>query len=236
VYKAPSPTKLNVTLPQVDPELLKKGMAQYTKGLLSPNPTSDLLKAANIPTAYEVVVETLDSALKEMEEIGFPMVMKVVGPIHKTDVGGVVLNVSSKDEVVTEFNRLMAIKEVTGVLMQPQLSGIEIFVGARKEGNFGHVIMCGLGGIYIEVFKDIRAGLSPVCKTEARTMIDRLKIKPILSGYRGKEGINLELFAEIISRVSALVEQVPEIEEMDLNPLMGSGDKIFAVDARIIMA
>jgi acetyltransferase len=175
------------------------------------------------------------SAVKEIKKIGFPMVMKVVGPIHKTDVGGVVLNVTSEEEVKEEFKRLMAIDDVTGVLMQPQLSGIEIFVGARKEGDFGHVIMCGLGGIYIEVFKDIRAGLSPVCKDEALTMIERLQINPILKGYRGKEGINIDLFAQIITRVSSLVESAPQIEEMDLNPLMGSGDKIFAVDARILM-
>ena len=137
--------------------------------------------------------------------------------MHKTDVGGVVLNVTSRKQVENEFNRLMEIDEVTGVLMQSQLSGLEIFVGARKEGDFGHIIMCGLGGIYIEVFKDVRAGLSPVGLDEARTMINRLKIHPILEGYRGKEGINLEIFEQIISKVSALVEIAPEIEEMDLN-------------------
>jgi acetyltransferase len=96
--------------------------------------------------------------------------------------------------------------------------------------------MCGLGGIYIEVFKDIRAGLSPVGKDEALTMIDRLQINPILKGYRGKPGINIDLFADIITKVSALVEAALQIEEMDLNPLIGSGDQIYTVDARILMA
>ena len=95
--------------------------------------------------------------------------------------------------------------------------------------------MCGLGGIYIEVFKDIKAGLSPVGMEEAETMIDRLKINPILQGYRGKQGVNIKMFAEIITRVSALVEVAPNIEEMDLNPLMASGDQVFAVDARILV-
>tara|TARA_R110002050_G_scaffold290260_1_gene443804 strand:- start:135359 stop:137413 length:2055 start_codon:yes stop_codon:yes gene_type:complete len=236
VNKTPVPTDLNVTLPEIALNSIASILSNSKSGLLAPKETGDLLKSAGIPTAYEIVVDDVDSAELEIQNIGFPMVMKVVGPIHKTDVGGVVLNVSSKDEVIQEFHRLMKIDEVTGVLMQPQLSGIEIFAGARKEGNFGHVIMCGLGGIYIEVFKDIRAGLSPVGKEEALTMIDRLQINPILKGYRGKEGINIELFAEIITRVSALVEAAPQIEEMDLNPLMGSGDKIFTVDARIILA
>lgn len=235
VYNTPFPTELNVTLPQLDETKIKSVISKSKSGLLAPKETGDLLKYAGISTAYEVVVKDEKSALLEIEKIGFPMVMKVVGPIHKTDVDGVVLNVSSEEEVKTEYHRLMKIDDVTGVLMQPQLSGIEIFVGARKEGNFGHVIMCGLGGIYIEVFKDVRAGLSPVGKGEALTMIERLKIHPILKGYRGKEGINIDLFAQIITRVSSLVEIAPQIEEMDLNPLMGSGDKIFTVDARILM-
>ena len=235
VFKTPVPTELNVSLPKVDDDLIRSVVSKAKSGLLPPNETSEILSAAGIPTAYEVVVDNEKSALNELGKIGFPLVMKVVGPIHKTDVGGVVLNVTSETEVKDEFKRLMNIDNVTGVLMQPQLSGIEVFAGARKEGSFGHVIMCGLGGIYIEVFKDIRAGLSPVCTDEALTMIERLQVSPILKGYRGKEGININLFAEIISRVSSLVETAPQIEEMDLNPLMGSGDKIFAVDARILI-
>ena len=235
VYCTPLPTDLTVELPAIDEKLIQKVVSTQQSGLIAPEPTGELLAAAGIPTAYETVAHTEKEAEQIADEIGFPLVMKVVGPIHKTDVGGVVLNVTSNKQVVQEYNRLSAIKDVTGVLMQPQLGGLEIFVGARKEGEFGHIIMCGLGGIYIEVFKDIRAGLSPVGEKEAQTMIDRLKIHPILQGYRGKEGINLPLFAQIISKVSALVELAPQIAEMDLNPLMGSGDQIYTVDARIIL-
>lgn len=236
VFCTPKPTSLSVSLPEIDKKAIHKIVDNSRSGLLPPDETGKILAAAGIPTAYETVVDSVDDAVNVANEIGFPLVMKVVGPIHKTDVGGVVLNVTSINEVTSEFNRLMKIEEVTGVLMQSQLSGLEIFVGARKEGEFGHIIMCGLGGIYIEVFKDVRAGLSPVDMDEAKTMINRLKINPILRGYRGKEGINLDLFAQIISKVSALVETAPNIEEMDLNPLMGSGDQIYTVDARIIMS
>ena len=236
VYKTPMPTLLDVSLPEIDTDLIESVISKSESGLLPPDETGKLLAAAGIPTAYETVVKSDKEAVEIAREIGFPLVMKVVGPIHKTDVGGVVLNVTSEKEVKSEFERLKNIDEVTGVLMQPQLEGLEIFAGARKEGDFGHIIMCGLGGIYIEVFKDIRAGLSPVGKDEALTMIDRLQINPILKGYRGKPGINIDLFADIITKVSALVEAAPKIEEMDLNPLMGSGDQIYTVDARILMA
>ncbi|MGB0805488.1 MAG: acetate--CoA ligase family protein [Salibacteraceae bacterium] len=236
VYCTPKPTSLSVSLPEIDNALIRKVIDSSSSGLLAPDETGQILAAAGIPTAYETVVSSKDEALQIAAEIGFPLVMKVVGPVHKTDVGGVVLNVTSNNQVENEFSRLMNIDEVTGVLMQSQLSGLEIFVGARKEGDFGHIIMCGLGGIYIEVFKDVRAGLSPVGVEEARTMISRLKIFPILEGYRGKEGVNIEMFAQIISKVSALVELAPEIEEMDLNPLMASGDQIYTVDARIILS
>ncbi len=236
VYATPEPTQLDAELPKLDNDGIRNIVKKSKSGLLPPKETNDLLKAAGIPNTQEVVVASEMEMEKAVEKLGFPLVMKVVGPIHKTDVGGVVLNVLSISQAKKEFARLMKINNVTGVLMQPQLNGIEIFAGARREGNFGHVILCGLGGIYIEVFKDVRAGVSPVGKQEALTMISRLKINPILTGYRGKPGINIGLFAEIITRVSALVEIAPEIEEMDLNPLMGSGDQIFAVDARVLIS
>ena len=234
VNATPEPMSLDVDLPEVNGTVIREIVSNAKTGLLTPEETNRILHEAGIPTAVESVVDTVESALDVARGINGPVVMKVVGPIHKTDVGGVTLNVTTEEMVRNEFQRMMEIKDVTGVLIQPQMEGIEVFIGARKEGNFGHVIMCGLGGIYIEVFKDIRAGLSPVGIDEAYTMIDRLKIHPILKGYRGKQGINLSQFAEIITRVSALVEAAPEIEEMDLNPLMASGDDIFTVDARIL--
>jgi acetyltransferase len=235
VFATPKPTRLEVDLPEINQKLVIDTLHHQEAGLIPPAPTTEILKAAGIPVAPEEVVKDEESAIASARIMGFPLVMKVVGPLHKTDVNGVVLNVNSEEVVRKEYTRLMTIEGAHGVLIQPQLSGMEIFVGARKEGNFGHVIMCGLGGIYIEVFKDIRAGISPVAKEEALTMIRRLKIFPILKGYRGKPGINIDLFAEIISRVSALVELAPQIVEMDLNPLMGAGQQIYVVDARLIL-
>lgn len=202
-------------------------------GYLSPGIVQDLLDAAGIPRAGEAVVTTKDKAVKAAKMLGFPIVMKVVGPVHKSDVDGVVLNVDSEDTVAKEFDRMMQIKNTTAILLQPMLSGTELFVGVKREDKFGHIVLCGLGGIFIEVLKDMTAGLAPLSKEEAFQMIRELKSYEIIKGVRNKEGVNEDKFAEIITTVSILVAIAPEIFEMDLNPLLGRIDKVVAVDARI---
>jgi acetate---CoA ligase (ADP-forming) len=118
-------------------------------------------------------------------------------------------------------------------LIQPMLSGTELFAGAKYEPGFGHMVLCGLGGIYIEVLKDINAGLAPLSHDEALDMIRRLKGYGILKGARGQKGVNEDHFAEVVTRLSALLMEAPEISELDLNPLLGAPDKVVAVDARI---
>ena len=159
--------------------------------------------------------------------------MKVVGPLHKTDVGGVRLNVSQIYEVKQLFSELMKIKDATGVLMQQQKSGTEIFIGAKYEDSFGHQIVCGLGGIFIEVFKDVSFALAPVEREEAKDMISHLKSYPIIKGIRGREGVNEELLIQTLMRLSALLAAAPEIRELDMNPLLGTKDNLLAVDARV---
>jgi acetyltransferase len=112
-------------------------------------------------------------------------------------------------------------------------SGTELFIGAKKEGEFGHLVLCGLGGIYIEVLKDTSAALAPIAKEEALEMIHRLKSYKIIQGIRNQKGINEALFADIITKISQLVTIAPEIVELDLNPLLGNSKEIVAVDARI---
>ncbi len=127
----------------------------------------------------------------------------------------------------------MKIDGAKGVLIQPMKKGTELFIGAKKEGEFGHLVLCGLGGIYIEVLKDTSAALAPVSKSEAIEMIRNLKSYKIIQGVRNQKGINEALFAEIITKISQLVTIAPEIIELDLNPLLGNSKEIVAVDARI---
>ena len=196
-------------------------------------PPELLLDAAGINRSREYVVSELGEAIEAAKEIKYPVVMKVVGPIHKSDVGGVSLNITDDNTLTSEFYRMMRIKDATGVLLQPMLSGTEVFVGAKREEKFGHLLLCGLGGIYVEALNDISYALSPVSKIEADEMISGLRSFKLLKGIRGKEGVNLVLFNEVIRRVSALCAAAPEIYEMDINPLLGNSKSITAVDARI---
>lgn len=219
----------------IDKKAIRDIIDSQQDGYISPASVTALLDAAGIPRAGEAVVKSREDAMKASASLGFPVVMKVVGPVHKSDVGGVVLNVKNEEQAGREFDRMITIADTTAILIQPMLSGIELFVGANREPSFGHMILCGLGGIFIEVLKDVNAGLVPLSKHEALSMIRELRSYKIIQGVRGQEGVDEERFAEIILRLSALLEAAPEIAEMDLNPLLGKTDKVIAVDARILI-
>jgi len=233
VFHAPLPAPESVTLPEIDSLKIRNIIHESENGYLKPLEVQDLLDAAGIPRAGEAVVFTEEDAVKEAVKLGFPVVMKVVGPVHKSDVGGVVLNVKDAERVHKEFLRMIKIPETTSVLIQPMLSGTEFFAGSKYEPRFGHMILCGMGGIFIEVLKDVAADLAPLSKEEALNMIRSLKSYKIIQGVRGQEGISEDIFASIIVNLSALVAVAPEIKELDLNPLLGSADMVVAVDARI---
>lgn len=222
-----------IELPPVDIKLIRSVIDSCKDGYLSPIEVQKLLDAAGIDRAKEAVTSTVNEAQKMAKEIGFPLVMKVVGPVHKSDVGGVVLNVTDLETLVLEFNRMMKIPETTSILLQPMLSGTQLFIGAKKEDKFGHIIMCGLGGIFVEAIGDVITGLNPISKKEATSMIQSLKGYKLIEGTRGQEGVNEFLFTDSIRRVSALCNAAPEIFEMDLNPLLGNPKQVIAVDARI---
>ncbi len=218
---------------EVDTAYIRAIIDSNEAGYLLPSAVRSLLDGAGIPRAKEATVHTPEMAMEKAKVIGYPLVMKVVGPVHKSDVGGVVLNVKEEAQLLKEFERMMQIPDTTGILMQPMLSGTELFVGAKYEEKFGHMILCGLGGIFIEVLKDVQQSLCPVSKDEAMAMFKKLRSYKILEGVRGQAPIDQKVLADIIVRLSALLNAAPEIKEMDLNPLLATGNKIIAVDARI---
>lgn len=232
IFNTPKPTVLE-NIPVVDHQQIRQIINNCHNGYIAPEKIQALLDAAGIHRAGEAVVTTANEAIEKASELGYPVVMKVVGPVHKSDVGGVALNIKNNDEALQQFERMIQIKDTTAILIQPMLSGTELFVGAKAEGNFGHMVLCGLGGIFIEVLRDTRAALVPVTPSEAQTMIHNLKSYKILEGVRGQEGVNIPLFEETITRLSALLQAAPEIQEMDLNPLLGTPHDVIAVDARI---
>jgi len=233
VYNTPEPVAEKIDVPEVDKTKIRSIVEAADNGYIAPDKVQELMDAAGINRAGEAVVDNKEDAVKEAERLGLPVVMKVVGPVHKSDVGGVALDVNDKETVASEFERMIKIKDTTGILIQPMLKGTEIFIGAKKEGNFGHMVLCGLGGIFIEVLKDVNSAIAPVEKDEARKMIRNLKSYGIIKGTRGQEGVNEDQFAEAVMRVSALVDAAPEIAEMDLNPLLGNPKQVVAVDARV---
>lgn len=231
-FHTPSPMKAEQSS-VADHQAIRRIVDEAGNGYLVPEKVQELLDAAGIHRAKEAVVDSPEEALEKSRDIGFPLVMKVVGPVHKSDVGGVVLNVDTEEKVAAEFDRMMQIKDTTGILMQPMLKGMEIFMGAKRDEVFGHILMLGLGGIFIEVLKDVQTALVPVPKEEVEYMIRHLRSYKMLQGVRGQEGVNTDQLAETAVRLSGLLEAAPEIFEMDLNPLLGNAREVIAVDARI---
>jgi len=233
ISNTPFPAEEKIFLDGVDIKTIRRIIESAPDGYLEPGNIQLLLKAASIPVAAEAVVRTRRELITNAEKTGYPLALKVVGPVHKSDVGGVTLNIKSKTHLVAEFNRMMKIKGVIAVLMQQMITGTELFIGAKYEPKFGHIILCGLGGIFVEVLGDFSSGLAPLNFREAESMIRSLKSYRIIKGARGKQGIDEKRFAEIIVRLSTLLRYATEIKEMDLNPLIGTPSSITVVDARI---
>jgi len=233
VFNTPGPVDGEMVMDGVDVVEVRRIIEAEEDGYMRPEVVQSLLDAAGVPRVKEFVADSADELVKCTEETEYPVVMKVVGPVHKSDVGGVVLNVSDEAQLRNEFERMMKIEDATGVMIQPMLSGRELFIGAKYEPGFGHMVLCGLGGIFVEVLKDVASGLAPLTKPEALGMIRRLNGYEIIRGVRGQQGINEEKYADIIVRLSTMLRHAVEIKEMDINPLLGEGDKIVAVDARI---
>ena len=237
VYNTPKPQPEHVELPQVDVARIRATVDRCKDGYMEIADYNELLDAAGISRKKSVEVSKKEDALAFAKEVGcnkdVPLVMKVVGPLHKSDVGGVTLGVKDLDTVAKEFDRLIVIPETYAVEMYPMLDGTDVYIGAIRDPKFGHQIFFGLGGIFIEVLKDVQSALAPITAAEAKEMLTKLRGYKILQGVRGQEPVNLDLYADQIARVSALVQAAPEIAEMDLNPLLGNPRYVTAVDARI---
>jgi acyl-CoA synthetase (NDP forming) len=236
IMKTPKPAPTEIELFGVDvPKIRHIIDGINTNGYISPDLVHQLLSCAGIPLVPELVSADKEELTAFAEKIGYPVVAKVVGPVHKTDVGGVALNVRSKEHLALEFDRMMQIPDAKAIMVQQMISGTELFIGAKYEPRFGHVVLCGLGGIFVEVLKDVSSGLAPLSYNEAISMIHSLRGYKIIKGTRGQKGINEQKYAEIIVRLSTLLRFATEIKEMDINPLIADESSVLAVDARILV-
>jgi acetyltransferase len=234
----------------IDREMVRKTIAQAKREgrRFLPEPEAHaVLKAYGLPILRSKLAKTSTEAVNAAREIGYPVVLKIVSPqiVHKVDVGGVKLNLRSDNDVRTQYDELIErVKnankkaEIWGVFVQEMvLGGKETILGMKRDPHFGPLLMFGLGGIYVEVLKDVTFRIAPIHELGARQMIEGIKSIRLLEGFRGEPPSDLEAISQALSRLSQLVIDFPEIEEMDINPLMvlplGSGARV--VDARILI-
>lgn len=234
VYNTPMPAMTEIKYDEdINKTKVRAIIDNSPNGYLNPEAVGELLDAVMIPRVKEFIATSMKELDIIEKELSYPVVMKVIGPIHKSDVGGVRLDIKDKTDLSVVMNEMMKIKNATGVLIQPMLKGIELFGGVKRERKFGHLILFGLGGIFIEILKDIRTTLAPLGKKEAQYELNKLKGHKIFEGTRGQNPVNQSEFISILTKLSDLVQIAPEISEMDLNPLIASKEKVIAVDARI---
>jgi len=216
-----------------------------SQNLLTEVESKELLKKAGIPIVEAKLARSKKEAVSLSKEMGFPVVLKISSPdvIHKSDSGGVKLGLANAAQVGKAYNEIISsIKktypkaEIQGVSVQPMAPpGVEVIVGMSKDPQFGPVLMFGLGGILVEVLKDVSFRIVPVTERDAREMIREIKGYPILEGYRGQKPASIPALEKLIVKVSQFVEKNPQIKELDLNPIFAYPDKAVAVDARIIL-
>jgi acyl-CoA synthetase (NDP forming) len=208
--------------------------------------SKQLLETAGIATTRARLATSREQAVSAAREIGFPVVLKIVSPdiAHKSDVGGVALNLGDAEAVGAAYDGIMAAVKaaqpgarVLGVAVQSMARpGTEVIVGMSKDSQFGPVLMFGLGGVLVEVLQDVSFRIVPVGDRDADQMIHEIKGFPVLEGVRGGQPADLAALKQLITRVSGFVEQHPEIDELDLNPVFAYPDGALAVDARVVLA
>ena len=214
------------------------------KYLLEPEAKA-LCQEYGIPVTKFKVATSVEEAVKFAEGIGYPIVLKIVSPevIHKFDVGGVVLNLKNASEVKDAYDRIIkSVKKhkpeakIVGVLVQEMApASTEVIVGATKDPQFGPALMFGLGGIFVEVLKDVTFRIAPITEDDAKEMITEVKAYPILKGFRGQPPADIDAIANILLSTSKLVMEHPEIKELDLNPIIVYEKGAKTVDARVIL-
>jgi len=215
------------------------------RSILTEFESKKVLKQVGIPVVETKLAKTQKEAVLLSQDIGFPVVLKIVSPdiIHKSDSGGVKLGLNNIAQVKTAYNQIM--KSITqpypqavihGVSVQKMVRlGTEVIMGTSKDPQFGPVIMFGLGGIFVEVLKDVSFRIIPVSQRDAQEMIQEIKGYPLLQGYRGKEPAHIPVLVEMILKISKFVEENPKVKELELNPIFAYADGAVAVDARIIL-
>ncbi len=225
-------------------EILKQAKKE-NRTQLTEIESKELIKQAGLPVVEARLATSKTEAVELSKKVGFPVALKIVSPdvIHKSDSGGVQLGIDNATQVGEAYTKILAaVKKhypkarIQGISVQKMAKpGIEVIIGMTKDAQFGPVLMFGLGGILVEVLKDVAFRIVPLTKRDAHEMIKEIKGYPVLEGYRGHEPADISFLEDLLLKVSDFVDTNPEIKELDLNPILAYKNKAVAVDARVIL-
>ena len=247
LYETPKDIPVEFTLDRKALRDRFNALADGPENVLTEENSKALLEAYGIATARPVPAATVEDAVRAAKSMGYPVVLKILSPeiTHKSDVGGVALDLVGAGAVREAFDRIVrgaaeSLPEarIDGVTVQPMArleGGVEMILGAKKDATFGTVLMAGLGGTAAELFGDRALGFPPLNERLARRMIESLKIYPLLKGYRGRPALAIPKLLETMIRLSYLAADYPEIAELDINPLLVTRDAVLALDARVVL-
>jgi len=229
----------------MDKKAILEKAKKERRTLLTEVESKQLLEEAGISVIKAKLATSMKEAVALSKEIGFPVVLKIASPdvVHKSDAGGVKVGLKNVTQVSQAYREIMtSVKQkhpkatIDGVSVQPMAKpGVEVIIGMFKDPQFGPVLMFGLGGILVEILKDVSFRIVPLARRDAREMIRDIKGYPVLEGYRGQEPANVPFLEEMLLKVSDFAEQNPEIKELDLNPIFAYRDGAVAVDARVVL-
>lgn len=222
-------------LPGYDKNRLAGLLANGFTGALPADICTDILDAAGLKRPRQIVIYKRAELEKRARDLVFPMVAKIIGPLHKSDMGGVIVGINSDDELIAAWIKFSEMPQFEGMLLQEMIIGNEIIIGAKKEPGYGHLVMFGLGGIFTEALKDNIFALAPLSLKESENIIRSIRAIKILEGARNQKGMSIALLADYLTKISMLVRDFPQISEIDLNPIKGEGENLCVVDCRIIV-
>ncbi len=226
-------------------EIIVEKISDSGKKIALPDEALDIVKLSGIDVPDHILVKSPGEAIEASAEIGFPLVMKVASTeaIHKSIVGGVVLGIQGVQEVEENYNKIMTdLKrevpdaQISGILLQKQIpDATNLIVGGLHDEQFGPVVMFGMGGVLVELFKDVSFRIAPVTEIEALEMIREIKAYPALSGYRGSKVLDIKQIVKTVIIISDLITNISIIKEVELNPLIAYEKNVMAVDAKVIL-
>ncbi len=198
--------------------------------------TKKILDRYNLPYLPTFLVASKREAISKGEDIGYPLVAKISSTkyTHKTEIDGVIKDIKNRKELEEAYTKLVKIDSIEGILIQKRGKGIELVIGAKRDNLFGPVVMFGIGGVFVEIFKDTSFRIAPIKKSDAISMIREIKGEKIFHGFRGLAPVNKNMIVDLLIKVSDMITK-EEIKELDLNPLFADEKNIQISDARIVV-